>query len=224
MVRRIEPPPTANGHWQIHCDGRDSWSADAVVLTCPAFQQAALVADFDGELASSMAAIPYAAVTVIALGYRQADVPRPLDGFGYLTPHLAARELLGVQWCSATFPDRAPAGMVLLRALCGGWRRPDIVHWDDKRLLAAVAGELRESLGIIANPVVHRIIRWDHAIPQYLLGHLERVAQIEAGVARHPGLFVGGNAYHGIALNDCTHQATILAQSVAADLRQRLGR
>ncbi|HZT81198.1 MAG TPA: protoporphyrinogen oxidase, partial [Gemmataceae bacterium] len=162
-----------------------------------------------------VAGIAYNRVTVVAVGYRREDVPGPLDGFGYLTPQREGRNVLGVQWCSSTFPDRAPPGRVLLRAMCGGWNRPEVAAWDDARLLEAVAADLRQALGITAAPVFHRIIRWERAIPQYHLGHLERVAWIGQRAARHPGLFLGGNGYRGVALNDCTEQAALLAGQLA---------
>src|SRR5205807_3902486 len=121
----------------------ETWDADVVVLTCPAYQQAGLLADLDAELAQRIGGIAYNRVAVVGLGYRAADVPHPLDGFGYLSPQRDRRDVLGVQWCSSIFPDRAPPGHVLLRALCGGWNRPEIVDWDDDRLLAAVRGEMR---------------------------------------------------------------------------------
>jgi oxygen-dependent protoporphyrinogen oxidase len=214
-VCRIER--TATG-WMIYGEGQDRWEADAVVLTCPAPQQATILAELDSELAELIAAIPYNRIAVVALGYRRADVPLSLDGFGYLTPRGSQRDVLGVQWCSSTYPGRAPAGTVLLSALCGGWQRPDIVGWDDTRLIQAVTAELRLSLGIAAPPIFHRIIRWEQAIPQYHVGHLNRVAAIEARAARHPGLFLAGNAYRGIALNDCTEQAEILVPRLAAAL------
>jgi oxygen-dependent protoporphyrinogen oxidase len=166
-------------------------------------------------LADQIAAIPYSAVAVVAMGYRQNDVPISLAGFGYIAPQRTRRDLLGIQWCSSILPQRAPDGMVLLRALCGGWHRPEIVGWDDGRLLAAVRAELRHAMGIEAAPVMQHIVRWNHAIPQYHVGHLERVAAIESRAAIYPGLFVTGNAYHGVAMNDCTEQGGIVARRVA---------
>jgi oxygen-dependent protoporphyrinogen oxidase len=215
-IKRLERHSTG---WLVRGEGQDRWDADAVVLTCPAYQQAALLADLDGELAMQIGAIPYNRVAVVALGYRRADIASPLDGFGYLTPRGSRRDVLGVQWCSSTFTGRAPEGMAMLRAVCGGWQRPEIVNWDDTRLIRAVTAELRVSMGITAQPVFERIIRWDRAIPQYHVGHLERVAAIEARTARHLGLFLAGNAYRGIALNDCTEQAEILTAHIAQFLQ-----
>jgi oxygen-dependent protoporphyrinogen oxidase len=205
-------------HWIVIGQGQDRWQADAVALTCPAHQQTGILASRDSELADRVGRIPYNRVAVVALGYRRADVPMPLDGFGFIAPQRLRRDLLGVQWCSSIYPGRAPEGMVLLRAMCGGWNRAEIVGWDDDRLLQCLRAELRQAMGITAPPIFVKIIRWDRAIPQYHVGHLERAAWIEARLAQHPALFLGGNAYHGVALNDCTEQGSVLAERIATYL------
>jgi oxygen-dependent protoporphyrinogen oxidase len=212
-VERVERLPLDAGpaRWRVVAAGGGQWTAEALVLTCPAPAQAALLAGLDADLAERVGGIAYSGVVVAGLGYRRQDVPHPLDGFGYIAPQRGRRDLLGVQWCSSIYPERAPVGMVLLRALAGGWNRPEIVSWDEDRFLAAVRAELRLALGITAPPVFVHITRWQRAIPQYHLGHLERVAWIEERLGRYPGLFLGGNAYRGVALNDCTEQAEVLA-------------
>jgi oxygen-dependent protoporphyrinogen oxidase len=204
--------------WQVDADGKDRWHADAVVLACPAYRQAELLADLDALLAEKIAGIPYNRVAVVGLGYRRQEVGHPLDGFGYLSPQRNRRDVLGVQWCSSIFPDRAPPGTVLLRAICGGWHRPDVVDWPENRLLAAVRGELAQVLRIRATPVFHHVVRWDRAIPQYHVGHLDRLAWIETRLQMHPGLFLAGNAYRGVALNDCVEQAGLLAERISGFL------
>src|SRR5437763_5818638 len=217
-VRQVER--TADG-WLVRGDGADGWPADAVVLACPAHAQAELLADLDPELSSLIGGIASNRIAVVAVGFRTADVPVVPEGFGYLAPQNTRRDLLGVQWCSAIYPDRAPPGTVLWRALCGGWNRPDAVDWDDDRLLAAVRAELRLAQGVTAAPVFHRVVRWRPAIPQYFVGHGERVAAIEARAARFPGLFLAGNAYHGVSLNDCVEQAGRVARPVGGPLAPR---
>lgn len=202
-----------HAHWTVYGSDR-SWEADAVVLACPAYQQAAILAGLDHELADEVGAIAYNRVAVVAVGYRREQVPGNIDGFGYIAPQRSRRDVLGVQWCSSIFPRRAPAGSVLLRAMCGGWHRPEVVGWGDDRLVRAVRADLAAAMRITAEPSFHHVIRWDRAIPQYLLGHGTRVARIDAMAVRHPGLFLAGNAYHGVALNDCTEQAALLAQRV----------
>jgi oxygen-dependent protoporphyrinogen oxidase len=104
--------------------------------------------------------------------------------------------------------------MVLWRALCGGASRPEVVAWPDEKLVAAARAELRVAQAVTAEPVFVHVVRWERAIPQYTLGHPERVAEIEARLAAHPGLFLGGNAYHGVAVNDCTEEGDLLARQL----------
>jgi oxygen-dependent protoporphyrinogen oxidase len=215
-IRRVSR--TEEGYL-VEGDGRDRWQADAVILACPAYRQAEILADLDGPLAEKIAGIAYNRIAVVALGYRRIQVPHALDGFGYLSPQRAGRDVLGVQWCSSIFPGRAPEGMVQLRAMCGGWHRGEMVDWPDEKLLDAVRAELAQTVGVRTPPVFHHIVRWQRAIPQYLIGHLERVEWINRRLADHPGLFVSGNAYRGVAINDCVEQGQLLAGKVIDWLR-----
>lgn len=209
---------SARQRWTVAGEGQEHWPADAVALACPAHQQASLLADVDAELAERVGQIPYNRIAVVALGYRQQNVPTPLDGFGFIAPQRLRRDVLGVQWCSSIYPGRAPEGAVLLRAMCGGWHRAEMVGWDDDRLVQSLRAELRLAMNITAAPIYTKIIRWDRAIPQYHVGHLDRVAWIEQKLQSHRGLFLGGNAYHGVALNDCTEQGLLLAERIASQL------
>jgi protoporphyrinogen/coproporphyrinogen III oxidase len=221
-VRRIQRAETT---WRVHGDGNDHWAADAVVLACPAYEQAAMLTDLDTELAERVGGIAYNRVAVVALGYRVGDIPLSLDGFGYLSPQRERRDVLGVQWCSSIFPgQRAPGGLVLLRAMCGGWHRGEMVDWDEERLLRAVRDELAAAMGLRAAPVFHQIVRWLQAIPQYHVGHLERVAWIEERAAKHPLLYLTGNAYRGVALNDCVEQGGVIAKRLASAVSPFLAR
>jgi oxygen-dependent protoporphyrinogen oxidase len=201
--------------WKVYGEGGKAWSADAVVLACPAYEQAAVLQDLNPALADELAAIPYNRIAVVALGYREADCPGRLDGFGYIAPQRTRRDVLGVQWCSSIFPDRAPQGFVLWRALCGGVHRAEQVDWDDDRLAKAVHGEIKLAMGVTGEPVFRKIVRWPNAIPQYVLGHLDRVSRIDALAAKHSGLFLTGNALRGVAMADCVEQAGHTAAKVA---------
>lgn len=204
--------------WKVHGEGRQAWSADAVVLACPAHEQAALLSELDELLATEIAGIPYNRIAIVALGYRQSDCPNQPDGFGYIAPQNTRRDVLGVQWCSSIFPDRAPHGCLLWRVLCGGVHRTEMVDWDDETLIRAVRAEMKLSMGVQGDPIFVRVIRWPAAIPQYVIGHRDRLARIDALTAKHAGLFLTGNAYRGIAMSDCVEQGEIVAGTVAAYL------
>ncbi len=210
-VRRIERAPTG---YLVHGDGADAWPADAVVHTAPAFAQAESLQDLDPALAADLATVNYTPVNVALLGYRTQDAPLAPDGFGYIAPQRTRCDVLGVQWCSAIFPGRAPPGMVLWRALCGGVNRTDMTDWPDDVLLKAVHREMQLAMKVTAVPVFARVVRWPQAIPQYEVGHIARLARIDALVAEHPGLILAGNSHRGVALNDCTQEAERIAAIV----------
>ena len=209
-VKRLERRP--DGRWRLTTDA-GVHDADAVILTCPAHEQARLLADTDSALAGELAGIGSNRIAVVALGYRAADAPA-LDGFGYIAPISLKRDAIGVQWCSSIFPDRAPPGFVLWRALCGGELRPELVDLDDDALVRRAHAEMRATMKVAGDPVFAQVVRWPRAIPQYHLGHLDRVARIDAAVARWPGLFVTGNAFKGVAMNDVVEQAGLTAARV----------
>ena len=192
--------------------------ADRVILACPSWAAAAMTQSMDRELSQALEAIVFNRIAVVALGYRQADAPGSFDGFGYIAPGKSRRDVLGVQWCSSIFPGRAPEGHVLWRALCGGVHRAEMLDWTDGELTEAVHREMVQSMRVRAEPVFSRVVRWPKAIPQYDIGHADRLARIEAAVGRYAGLHVAGNSYYGVALNDCTENAARLAEAIAGEI------
>lgn len=206
--------------WKVYGQGGRAWSADAVVLACPAREQAEILTELDPGLAREVGAIPYNRIAVVALGYRREDCPGQLDGFGFIAPQNTRRDLLGVQWCSSIFPDRAPEGCVLWRALCGGVHRGEMLDWTDEALARGVHAEIKLAMGVRGEPVFRRIIRWPRAIPQYVVGHLDRLTRIDALVKNRPGLFLTGNAYRGVAMGDCAEQGELVAARVVEFLTQ----
>ncbi|RMF90888.1 MAG: protoporphyrinogen oxidase [Methanobacteriota archaeon] len=195
--------------------------ADALVLALPAYAAAKAVAELDGELSGLLGEIPYAPAAVVCLGYRREDVPHPLDGFGFLIPKSEERRILGCRWESSTFRHRAPPGKVLLWSIVGGAIEPELPFLDDEGLIRLVRSELREILGIERKPVYTRIFRHERAIPQYVVGHEARLKRIEERLQRYPGLFLTGNAYRGVGLNDCTRNAPLVAGKVVDYLKGR---
>ena len=212
-VRRIERSSTG---YLVHGEGAESWAADVVVHTAPASAQAASLRELDPALAEELGSVKFTPVNVVLLGYRTQDAPLAPDGFGYIAPQNTRRDVLGVQWCSAIFPGRAPPGMVLWRALCGGVNRADVMTWPDEVLLKAVHREMQLAMKVTAAPVFTRVIRWPQAIPQYEVGHIARLARIDTLAAKHPGLILGGNSHRGVALNDCTEQAEVIAGRISS--------
>ena len=211
-VERITPQPDGGYHLALS-DGA-TLTAESVVLATPAYVTAGLVRPFAPEAAHLLDTIRYVSTGTISLAFRAADLPRPLAGFGVVIPASEQRPINALTIASTKFDERAPVDHVLIRVFFGGSRSPQSMELDDDALLALVRDQLRAILGIEAAPLLHRIYRWWRANPQYDLGHLERVAQIEAALP--PGLYLTGSAYRGVGIPDCVHQAQQTATIVTA--------
>lgn len=191
----------AHGEEEVH-------AADAVVLATPADAMAALLGPHAPNAAETLGKIPYNPAAVMAFGYPPGSLPRPLDGFGYLVPGREQRKVLGCVWCSSLFPGRATRGRVLMRAIVGGARHPELVDSPDEALTDTITAELSVLMGgPMPPPAFQRIVRWPQAIPQYTLGHLDRVAAVDAAVAPLPGIHLASNALYGVSLADCVARA-----------------
>ncbi len=202
--------------WRVSTADGVMWHAPKVVMATPSWVASELLAAESSELSTALAAIPYAGVRVVALGWRRDELPEDFGGFGFLVPRGEPLRILGCLYSSNVFPDQAPDGHVLMRIIAGGVHDPEILAMSDDEALAAVLGDLRIALGIDTEPTLVHHVHWDRAIPQYLLGHADRLARIDAAAAACDGLWLTGNAYRGVALNDCVADATRVAAELAS--------
>lgn len=221
-VEKLSPKP--EGGWILEGEGiagpfREEF--DAVVVAAPGPAAARLCGGFDAELASDLAAIPYAGAAVVSLGYRREDIAHPLDGFGFVVPDAEKRRILACSFSSVKFPGRAPDGEVLMRVFVGGAKRPDLVSLDDDDLQWIVHRELEQLLGVRGRPRVVRIARYADRMPQYHVGHLDRVARIEARAEALPGFALAGNAYRGVGIPDCIRSGEQAADVLFSHLEER---
>lgn len=205
--------------WKISTGDGRNLEADGVILATPAHQAARCVAGFDAALAAELRDIRYASSATVSLAYREDQLRQPLDGFGFVVPLIEARSIVACTYSSMKYPGRAPAGHVLLRAFVGGALQADLFDQDDDAMARSVRRELRELLGIDSDPLLTRIHRHSAAMPQYRVGHLQRMARIDEQVTRHPALALAGNAYRGVGIPDCIHSGEMAAESVWRQLR-----
>ncbi len=216
-VLDLRPPTTSSGFSITTPDRRIV--ADAVVLAGPASESAGLVRQFGLGLSSALRSIPTAPLAVVCLGYDEARVAAdrgPLDGFGFLVPRSEKIRTLGALWESSIYGNRAPAGKALMRVMIGGAHDPTVLELDDDQLLDVVRTDLRTTMGLRVAPEMVRIIRHPRGIPQYTIGHLDRLERIETELQQYPGLFVAGNSYRGVAINSCIAEAGSIADRVIA--------
>ena len=190
------------------------YRARSVVIATAAHAAAPLFARTVPALGKALAAIEYAPVNVIVSAYRREDVVHPLDGFGVLVPKREQRRILGTLFSSSLFEGRAPAGHVLLTTFAGGRRNPETATMDDPTLARSVGDELATLVGA-RNPLWSEIVRWPQAIPQYTIGHLARVAAVDAAAASLPGLHFCANWRGGVSFGDCIKNGAAMAEVVA---------
>jgi oxygen-dependent protoporphyrinogen oxidase len=188
--------------------------ADAVIFATPAFVTAQLVENIAPVVASKLRRIRYASTATVSLGFKRSDLDNGLGGFGFVVPRREKRKILACTWSSTKFNFRAPDGHVLLRAFIGGAHNEDLAEQDDQALVDMVRQEIKEMMGITAEPVLAKVFHWYKANPQYEVGHLERVAEIEKLVAKYPGLYLVGAAYKGVGIPDCVTNAKQLVEGI----------
>jgi oxygen-dependent protoporphyrinogen oxidase len=217
-VTALQVPGLAEGArhlgagYELALSDGSTLQTDAVILATPAFVTVELLAGLAPEAAAGLAGIRYVGTGTISLAFRRADLPAQLPGFGVVIPASERRPINAITVSSVKFAGRAPEGTVLLRAFFGGSRSPQSMALDDAALLSTVRGELRSLLDIQAEPLLHRIYRWPRSNPLYDVGHLERVAAIEAALPA--GVFVTGSPYRGVGIPDCVKQAQDVAAAV----------
>ncbi len=188
-----------------------------VVIASPAYAAAEMVKGLDGDLHRELSQIPYAPMGVVALGYSKEEVGKP-SGFGLLVPRGEGLSILGVLWDSSIFHNRAPEDRVLIRVMVGGARQPHLALQPPQSLLATALEGVRITMGLDAKPLFSRVFSFPRAIPQYVVGHSQRLKRIEEILKGVPGLFLGGNAYRGVGLNDCVKSSREVADRVVDSL------
>ncbi len=214
---RIEAISTGDNRFTVTAvrDGnQQQLTADKVILTIPLHKLKDIQTDFPPNEWQRIQAISYVPVSVINLGYNQADIGHPLDGFGILVPQKEPYRLLGVQFNSSVFPNRAPEGGAMLTVFLGGMRYPGLVEKPAAEQLEIARSDLRKLLDITGEPEFENITVWPKAIPQYEVGYqtyLETFRELEES---RPGLHFAGNYRGGISVGDCITNSILLAEEL----------
>ncbi len=210
-VTTIQREPNSSGY-TITLDTGETLVVDALIITTPAYVTAQLVDALDPALATAHAAIPYASSAIVSLAYDQTTTVAPV-GYGYVIPRTANSDVLACTCSSNKWSGRAPEGTFLVRVYLGRYGQRDVTQCNDQELITLARQEVRETLDIAAEPILTRIYRWPLSMPQYLIGHTTLLAEIDARLAQHPGLYLAGAAYRGVGIPDCIREGEIAAQS-----------
>jgi len=213
-IERASRSDEAQPTWQIRTSHGETLVADALCLALPAHTSARLLRDVISQLASELDTISYASSATLNLAYRRDDIAHALDGFGFVVPFIENRSIIACTFSSVKFAGRAPDGFVLLRAFIGGALQPEMLELTEPELIARVRDDLRDLLGINAAPLFTELQRWEHSMPQYHVGHMDRVRRITDRVASLPQLSLAGNAFSGPGLPDCIRSGEDAAEKI----------
>lgn len=208
-----------NGVYKIMV-GEQTFETERLVLASPAWASAKILKDAPGELgalAQAISAVPYTATATVSLAYNESDLPRELDGYGYVNPRAAGRKALAATWTSTKFPHRAPNGKALIRVFIGRAGEEQDIKWTEQGLFDVALAETREVMGITAAPILFRVFQFENAMPQYNLGHQNILAESSRLQQRLPGFSLAGAGYRGIGIPDCINSAQLAVDKVFSD-------
>jgi len=209
---RVETLKLNDSGWTITTHTGAQLQADAVCLAIPAHVAASLLNDTSAPLAQKLSAMKYASTATINFGYRRSAIAHPLNGFGFVVPFIEKRSLIACTFSSVKFSNRAPDEHVLLRAFAGGALQPEVFALAEETMTTRVEADLRELLGISEEPLFVEVAKWEKSMPQYEVGHLDRINEIEKLVAEVPGLALAGNSYRGAGIPDCIRSGESAAE------------
>lgn len=189
--------------WRIAFRDGSYAQADAVVCTLPAYAAAEILRGTEAELAALLDSIRYNSIATVNLAYAAADATGLPPATGFVVPNCEQHAITAATITTQKYPNRAPEGRVLLRAFVGGALQAALVENSDDRLVAMVREEFARIVGITAEPQLARVQRWTRLLPEYGVGHVTLVEQIETRTASLPSLALAGSAYRGVGIPDC---------------------
>ncbi|QDV21947.1 protoporphyrinogen oxidase [Aureliella helgolandensis] len=219
-VTELRPAGKDSSRWVVTTE-RESLEFDAVIGAIPAAPAAELLRATLPAGAELLDQVPYASSVVAALVVNRADITRRMDGFGMIVPSREGRVTLAISYSSEKYAGRTPKDEILLRVFMGGALHPQMIEKSDAELEKIAATELREILGWTGRlPNWQAIIRWNKAMPQYLVGHVERMQQLNQVLESYPTLRLCGAAYQGVGIPQCVRGGQQAAREVLASLAE----
>lgn len=206
--------------FELGSDSDLSESYDSVVIATPSYVASKIVKEISPDLSAQLNEIPYVSTATVSLAYSKSSIDHTLNGFGFLVPRISEKKIMATTYTSNKFSYRAPEESFLIRVFVGGAFNENLVFQDDTEIIKMVREELEAILGIRAEPLFTRVYKWKKSMPQYIVGHMDRLERIEETVSKVPGLYLTGSAYRGIGISDCIVNSDQVADKIVASLKR----
>ncbi len=201
--------------YRIDTNTGNTFIADAVIISLPAYSASRLITDLNERVSKILKTIPYVSTATVSLAFPKPETTGNVTGHGFLVPRTENELVTGCTWESAKWTDHAPDGIFIARCYLGKFGNEKFMKLNDEEMVQTALDFLKRTAGIYAKPIFTRIFRWNMGLPQYTVGHLERIREMETELGKTPGLFMTGAAYRGVGLPDCIHNAELTAYSVS---------
>ncbi|MCH2201201.1 MAG: protoporphyrinogen oxidase [Fuerstiella sp.] len=217
-VDAVKPSHERTGGWHVKISDQNQMSFQGVILSTPSWVSAGILQTLDPILATELSTIECASTAIVTTGHRLKDFTHAMDAFGLVVPAVEDRRVLAISFSSRKFTGRAPTGHVLLRTFLGGATQPGLLDLSDQDIFEIVAAEQQQLLGRSQKALFATITRYQRAMPQYHVGHLELVNRIDERLSRQRSLELAGNAYRGVGIPDCISSGYTAADRLSAEL------
>lgn len=207
-----------NEKYEIKLVGGEKIEADHVIVATPAYIASALVKDIDNDLSEKLLKIPYTSTSTVSLAFNKSQIKCPLDAFGFVVPKKEGTSIIGSTWTSLKWKGRAPDDKLLLRSFIGGSGREKFVEETEEEIKERAMCDLRRVMGIEGEPLKSWVFKYKNAMPQYTIGHGDRVNGIFARLLSLQGLYLTGSAYFGVGMADTCREAETTAKKVMENI------
>ncbi len=205
--------------WRIRLDDGSQLGADAVIVAAPASHASRMLRGVDDVMTAELGQIKYTSCAVVSLAFRRDQIHHPVESFGFVVPHIENRLILSCSFSSEKYEGRAPEGTVLMRVFIGGATQSGLLRLSDVELMELAHWELARLLDIQGEPMLQHITRQRQAMPQYHVGHKQRIATINQRLEPHPTLALAGSSLSGVGVPSCIESGQKAAQRVTAALQ-----
>ena len=206
----------ADSRWQLAGAGFGDAVYDGAIIATPVRHAAALTEAVDRELGQLLSGIASSSCVIVIAAARRADIDHKLDATGFVVPHVESRSCAAASFSSQKYTNRVPDSEATFRVFMGGAQHPQMIEWPDAKLVDTALAELRDLVGLKGEPLWTRVVRWPESMPQYEIGHLDRVTEIERRMTSLPGLELAGNAYRGVGIPHCITSGRSAARRLLA--------